>query len=214
MLAKIIIKENNVLAVETRTNLYIIAQALKNKTLVFFNLFTETPQSICFDIKNAEVLCCVTPVKSFYKCTDIVKLKIPPAENLDRFQKQDRLSFELTDCGRKNVTVYAGTEDEMIIPAASTGDLRLVDWKIQTLRHLSKDKDIDIIKAHQLNTMGVYGELNERLYLSYRYGKYVEPMKDLLIGNVLPAYKVYYQIIAQQISKDEWRKLPIEDVLY
>lgn len=32
-MAKIIVKENNVLAVETRPHLFVIAQALKNKTL-------------------------------------------------------------------------------------------------------------------------------------------------------------------------------------
>ena len=94
------------------------------------------------------------------------------------------------------------------------GELRLVDYKIQTLQHLSKENDKDTIEKHQLETMGVKVELNERLYLSYRYGKYVEPVKDLIMGNVPLTYKVYFQIIAGQISPDEWKQLPIEDVLY
>ena len=172
-MAKIIVKENNVLAVETRPHLFVIAQALKNKTL------------------NAA-----------------------PVMELEQLRRQDHLAFELTNSGRQAVTVYQDTDDEMIIPAVPIGDLRLVNWQLLTLQHLSKEKDKTLIAAHQLETMGVYGELNERLYLSYRLGKYVEPMKDLLMGNVHPAYKVYYQIIAQQITAAEWQKLPIEDVLY
>jgi len=44
--------------------------------------------------------------------------------------------------------------------------------------------------------MGEYGELCERLYLSYLFGKYVEPSKELTMENVLPEYKVYFQIIS------------------
>ena len=85
-----------------------------------------------------------------------------------------------------------------------------MDWKLQTLQHLSKEKDIDIINEYQFDTMGVYGELCERLYLSYRYGRYVEPLKDLRLGNVPKEYKVYFQIVAGQISEEEWKKLPLK----
>lgn len=213
-MAKIIIKENNVLAVETRPHLFVIAQALKNKTLVFFNIFTQTPLSLSLELKNAAVLCCVAPVKNFYANTPMLKLNAAPVMELEQLGRQDHLAFELTNSGRQAVTVYQDTDDEMIIPAVPMGDLRLVNWQLLTLQHLSKEKDQALIAAHQLETMGVYGELNERLYLSYRFGKYVEPMKDLLMGKVHPAYKVYYQIIAQQITAAEWQKLPIEDVLY
>lgn len=61
------IRENNVLAIETRTGLFVIAQALKHRTLVFFNLFTKMPLSINANLENEEVLCCITPTKDFFK---------------------------------------------------------------------------------------------------------------------------------------------------
>jgi hypothetical protein len=213
-MAKTIIRENNVLAIETRTGLFVIAQALKNKTLVIFNLFTTAPQSFDADLINAEFLCCVTPVKAFFDTATIVKLKIKHADGIEHYKEQNHLSFELLTTAVRNVKVYENTNDEVIIPVAFMGELRLVDSQINTLQHLSKRKDIDIIYSHQLDTMGLWGELNERLYLSYRYGKYIEPNKDLIMGNTPLEYKVYYQIIAQQISEDEWMQLPIEEVLY
>jgi len=94
------------------------------------------------------------------------------------------------------------------------GELRLVDFRINTLQHLSKEKDIDVIHRHQLDTVGMWGELNERLYLSYRFGKYVEPRKDLLMGITPPGYRVYFQLMAQQISADDYKQLPVESVMY
>jgi len=172
------------------------------------------PESFDADLNNAAFLCCVTPVKGFFDNATISKLKIKPAESIGHYKDQNHLSFELMTTATRNVKVYAGTDHEIIIPAAFMGELRLVDSRINTLQHLSKKNDVDVIYSHQLVTMGTWGELNERLYLSYRYGKYVEPSKDLILGNTPIEYKVYYQIMAQQISEDEWRQLPIEEVLY
>jgi len=196
-MAKVIIRENNVLAIETRTGLFVIAQALKHRTLVFFNLFTTAPQSFDTNLGNAEFLCCVTPVKAFFDNATIIKLKIKQADDIEHYGEQYHLLFELLTTATRSVKVYEGTDDEVIIPSAFMGELKLVDFRINTLQHLSKKKDTDIIYSHQLDTMGMWGELNERLYLSYRYGKYVEPSKDLMMGNIPLEYKVYYQIMAQ-----------------
>jgi len=213
-MAKTIIRENDVLAIETRSSLFVIVQALKHKTLVFFNLFTNTPESFDADLNNAEFLCCITPVKSFFNNATINKLKIKPAEAIGHYREQNHLALELMSVATRNVKVYEGTNDEIIIPAAFMGELRLVDSLTNTLKHLSKEKDVDIIFSHQIDTMGMWGELNERLYLSYRYGKYVEPIKDLMMGNTPLEYKVYYQLMAQQISVADYMLLPIEEVLY
>ena len=217
-MAKIAIREDNVLAIETRSGLFVIAQALKNKTLVFFNLFTATPLSFTANLNSAKFLCCITPTKAFFERVNIIKIKISPAENIEHYRLQDRLAFYISNHlkGRKNVTVYAGTTDEITIPSMATGDeLRLIAWRSsETLRHLSKEDDKNLIDEHQLDMMGEYGELNERLYLSYRYNKFVEPVKEMVMGNVLPTYKVYFQILAGRISEDEYMKLPIEEVLY
>jgi hypothetical protein len=66
------------------------------------------------------------------------------------------------------------------------GDLRLVKRNLETIKTLDKNTDKDSIENNQLDTMGMYGELNERLYLCYRYGKYVEPNKDLIMKKEIP----------------------------
>jgi hypothetical protein len=56
--------------------------------------------------------------------------------------------------------------------------------------------------------MGVYGELNEKLYLSYKYGKFIEPLKDLVTGKELPIdYKTYFLICTGKMNEEEWLKL-------
>ena len=91
------------------------------------------------------------------------------------------------------------------MPAADGSD------KLFKVRNFAQVCELD---EHQLDMMGEYGELNERLYLSYRYNKFVEPAKEMAMGNTLPTYKVYFQILARQISRDEYMKLPIEEALY
>jgi len=208
------ISENNVLAVETRTGLFVIAQALKHRTLVFFNLFTQSPLSLNAELENEKVLCCVTPTRDFFQGSNIIRLKIKPASNVAKYREQNRLADELLTPWESFI-VYKGTKDEFEIPYVKTGELRLVDWQCQTLKHLNKQQDKEIIESHQLATMGIYGELNERLYLCYRYGRYVEPLKDLRMGKELPlAYKSYYQFTANLLDRNEWLNLPIEDVIY
>lgn len=109
--------------------------------------------------------------------------------------EQNHLAFELMTPW-ESFTVYKGTKDEFVIPYIHIGEFRLVDYMLQEIKHLDKKQDREIIESHQLKTMGVYGELNERLYLSYLYGKYIEPEKDVAMGNELPlSYKTYFRII-------------------
>jgi hypothetical protein len=90
----------------------------------------------------------------------------------------------------------------------------LANWKIEIIKELDINKDIAVIENIQLYTMGVYGELNERLYLSYRFGKYIDPIKDLIIGKTIPIeYKPFFQICIGKITEEEWLKLPIETSL-
>lgn len=211
-MAKIMLRENDVMAIETRRGLYIIAQALKNRTMVFFNIFTTLPHELVCNLEEAKVLCCITPVKYFFDHSEIIKLKIQPATNVASYRTQDHLAFEPM-AGFEKVTIYGGTKDELTI-LTTMGELRLVNWRVETLKHLDKSKDRAIIDTHQLETMGTWGELNERLYLSYRYDKYVEPTLDLQFGYIPIEYKTYFQIISNQIDEEVWKNLPIEKVLY
>jgi hypothetical protein len=108
----------------------------------------------------------------------------------------------------KPFIIYKGTKDELEMPLIMDGDLRLVNIEYKTIKYLDKIKDIEIIENYQLERFGLYGELNERLYLCYKYGKYIEPNKDLITGKEIPKdYRIYFLIESGKITEDEWKKL-------
>ena len=201
------IRENNVLAIETRKNLYILAQSLGRHTLIFFNCFNEDLQQFNdVDLNKVNILCCITPVKQFFQKSNIVKININPLIIIKDYKRQNHLTFELIPTWKEYI-IYNGTKDEIKFNY-SEGDLRLVNWKAETIKEIDIKTDKEIIEKHQWDTMGMYGELNEKLYLSYKYGKYIEPLKDLVLGNKLPIdYKIYFLICAGKITEDEWLKL-------
>ena len=204
------IRKDTILAIETRKGLYVLAQSIGNYTLVFFNIFYENiDQFNCIKLNKKDILCCITPVKTFFKKANIEKIKITPLLDIFDQNKKDHVTFELMSLA-KTYIIYSGTKDELEINYWD-GDLRLVNWKIEKIKKLDKIKDKRIIEKYQFDTMGMYGELNEKLYLSYRYGKYVEPLKDMIMNEKLPLeYKTYFLITSEKITEEEWLKLPIE----
>ncbi|GHT22916.1 hypothetical protein FACS189430_05400 [Bacteroidia bacterium] len=207
------IMKNNVLAIETRKNLFILAQSIGNGSLVFFNCFNENIQQFFnINLTDIKILCCITPVKQFYKKSNIIKINIKPLSNIHDYNKKERLAFELElKPSLKKYVIYKGTEDE-IEYQYFYGNLILVNYKHETIKKFDINKDINIIENYQFDTMGMYGELNERLYLSYRNDKYIEPHRDLIIGKEIPKeYKIYYLICSGEIKEKEWLKLPIEN---
>ena len=203
-----IVRKNYVIGIETRKNLFILAQSIGNGTVVFFNCFGKNPDEFKdIDLEKLEILSCITTANLFFKKCNLMKLKIKPRLDLVDYNKTEHLAFGFTEW--KKYVIYKKTVDEMEIEIRC-GDLRLVNWKFETIKNLDINKDKNIIKKYVLNTMGVYGELNERLYLSYVFGKFVESIKELIIGAKIPLeYKTYYEIIMQKITKNEWEKLVI-----
>ncbi|MDR1284601.1 MAG: hypothetical protein LBJ88_00170 [Campylobacteraceae bacterium] len=188
-----------------------LAQSIGHGTLVFFNYFSENiKQFNTIELCHHNILCYITPVKIFFKKSNIIKINIRPLIDLrERYLQKEHLAFEPTAYWKK-FTIYKGTEDELEIPHVMNGNLRLVNWKLETVKYLDKIKDKEIIENNQLDTMGMYGELNERLYLCYKYGKYIEPNKDLIIGKKIPEdYKTYFLIESQKIEENEWKEMKI-----
>jgi hypothetical protein len=78
-----IVRKNNIYAIETRKNLFVLVQSIGNGTLVFFNYFSENIQQfntikLCYD----NILCYITPVKIFFKKSSIIKINIKPLMDL------------------------------------------------------------------------------------------------------------------------------------
>ena len=57
--------------------------------------------------------------------------------------------------------------------------------------------DNETIDKYELTNVRIYAEFNERLYLCYKFGKNVDPMKDLVFNRPIPIeYKEYIDIIS------------------
>ena len=55
---------------------------------------------------------------------------------------------------------------------------------------------------YELTNVRIYAEFNERLYLCYKFGKNVDPMKDLVFNRPIPIeYKEYIDITEKGCSK-------------
>jgi hypothetical protein len=149
-------------------------------------------------------------VKIFFKKSTVIKINIKPLINLhEKYIQKEHLVFEPMAQWKK-FTIYKGTEDELEIPYVMDGNLCLVNWKLETVKYLDKTNDRKIIENNQLDTMGMYEELNKKLYLCYKYGKYIEPNKDLIIGKEMPKeYKVYFLIESQKIKETDWKEMEI-----
>lgn len=75
--------------------------------------------------------------------------------------------------GSRQVTVWKGTTNELPVT------------------------DNETIDKYELTNVRVYPEFNERLYLCYKFGKNVDPLKDLIFDRPIPlAYKDYIDIIS------------------
>ena len=57
--------------------------------------------------------------------------------------------------------------------------------------------DNETIDKYELTDVRIYSEFNERLYLCYKFGRNVDPMKDLVFNRPIPLeYKEYIDIIS------------------
>ena len=57
--------------------------------------------------------------------------------------------------------------------------------------------DQETIDKYELTDVRIYPEFNERLYLCYKLGKNVDPLKDLVFNRPIPLdYKEYIDIIS------------------
>jgi hypothetical protein len=202
-----VLRKNYVLAIETRKNLFVLAQFIGNGTLVFFNNFKNNINEFDnIDLSKVNILCCVTAIKHFFRETNIIKLNVKPRTDIENYNENNHLAYGVNFIWEKKI-IYKGTKDEMEVLYREC-DLRLVNWKLETIKVLNIRADRKIIENNQVDMMGVNWELNERLYLSYKYGKYIEPMKDLTIGKRIPIeYKTYYKLIMGKMTDDEYKKL-------
>ncbi len=71
-MARIHWKENNVLSIETRKGLYVLAQMIKDPYLIFYNIFNTNEDWGNVNLKNAPILFHTAVAREFINRTQVI----------------------------------------------------------------------------------------------------------------------------------------------
>lgn len=202
MAKKVIWRANQVISIETKRrdesrkeNVYVLAQMIGRAKLLVFNLFNKDNVWDNVNLQEAPILFCTSVTRQFIRNSNVFKQNIeplkdyqPPKYNIDSF------GFA------KQITLWEGTPDEKTIWMLGEGGGRLIEGEIgqcvEIMPEIPYDDD-ETIDKYELTNVRIYAEFNERLYLCYKFGKNVDPMKDLTFNRPIPLeYKEYIDIIS------------------
>ncbi|MDM1352060.1 hypothetical protein HX014_15765 [Myroides marinus] len=210
-MARIIWKEGKFVSIETRKGLYVLAQMTLDIYLVVYNVFREDENWSENDLVDLEILCFVPVVRQFLQKSVISNLKYKkevPLELPKYWLKTDNIS--------QKRRLYEKTEQEVEINLLGLGKY-LIFNDVNDRSNFDRPivqivdfNDNDIIDKYEVTNIRMYAEFNERLYLCYKLGKNVDPLKDLVFNRNIPIeYEVYLKIISGKITEEEWFALPI-----
>jgi len=205
-------KENKIISIETRKNIFVIAQMLKSPYIRFYNCFGQDEKWDNIQIKDIETLFTNPVTKQFLKFSNISEAKniAPDLERKDN-------NYWIEGLGEtKKMKLWQRTENEIEFITLN-GNLggRLIYKDItkggKQDKKIIKDNiplnDTETIDNHELTGLAVSPLTNERLYLCYKAGKNVNPHKDLQFGREIPLrYKNYFDL-GKVLSEEEKNKL-------
>lgn len=201
-MSKIVWRANQVISIETKRkdegreeNIYALAQMVNKAQLLIFNLFTSDNIWNNVNISEVPILFCASVTRQFISRSNIIKQNIEPI--LDYQPPEYTIDI---GAGNRRVTVWKGLPEEREVLIPGKGGGRLIKGYIGNCEVIIPEispTDRDIIEKYELTGVQIYAEFNERLYLCYRYGKNVDPMKDLVFDRQIPLeYKEYIDIIS------------------
>jgi len=199
---KVIWKANQVISIETRRkdetreeNVYVLAQMIDKARLIVFNLFNKNNVWENVNLNDTPVLLCTYVTRQFISKSNIFKQKIEPLTEYS----PPKYRIKISSIGSRRVTLWKGTPDEREVLVLGLGGGQLIE------DHTENDKiiipeisaaDSETIDKYEITNVRIYAEFNERLYLCYKFGKNVDPMKDLAFNRAIPSeYKEYVDII-------------------
>lgn len=111
--------------------------------------------------------------------------------------------------GSRHRVLWPGTADEctVLILSSKPGG-RLIERSRYTKPPLMSDIPLDnheIIDTHERADLWTFPLLNERLFLSLKTGKNVDPGKDIMFERPIPkSYKTYVDILIGRDSAEQW----------
>ena len=200
-------KNNQVISIETKrkdeskeTRVYVLAQMIGKAELLFFYLFNTDNNWDDVDLPQVPILFCATVARQFIKSSNIFRQNIKGIENyISPKRKIDPLGM-----GSRWITLWEGTPNEKKILIIGDGGGRLFEVDTSSGKYNERDiiasinrDDLETINSYELRNVRIYAELNERLYLCYKMGRNVDPLKDLVFNLPIPLeYKEYIEIIS------------------
>lgn len=200
---KVIWRANQVISIETKRrdenrkeNVYVLAQMINRSQLLVFNLFNTDNNWENIDLSEAPILFCTYVAKQFISCSNIYKQKIEPLKDY----QPPKYQIQMKGVSARRRTLWKGTPDEREILFLGDGGGALIEGHIGDGIYIMPEipfTDNETIDKYELTSVRIYAEFNERLYLCYKFGKNVDPMKDLIFNRPIPIeYKEYMDIIS------------------
>lgn len=199
---KVTWKANRVISIETRRkdenrkeNVYVLAQMINKAQLLVYNLFSTDNKWDNIDLSKAPILFCTYVTRQFITNSNVFIQDIEPLKD---YEPPKYRIHTIGACVRR-ITLWEGTKDEKEIMILGEGGGKLIEGDINgpVIMEQIPFTDNETIDKYELTNVRIYAEFNERLYLCYKFGKNVDPMKDLVFNRPIPLeYKEYIYIIS------------------
>ena len=200
---KVIWRANQVISIETRRkdenrkeNVYVLAQMINKSKLLVFNLFNKDNHWENINLNEVPILFCTSVTRQFISNSNIFKQKIEPLKDY----QPPKYVIDSIGAEVREVTLWKETPNERKILILGQGGGRLIEGHIGDYIEIISEipfTDDETIDKYELTNVRIYAEFNERLYLCYKFGKNVDPMKDLIFNRPIPIeYKEYIDIIS------------------
>lgn len=208
---RIIWKKNRVVSIEIRTGLFVLAQMDVNPYLIFYNIFQGNNDWYDTDLKNISVLFYTAVTRQFlHNCNITIHEDVKPL--LDYSPPLYWIKKDLV--GHRNITFWTGTKNEITISLLGQGGGQLLKkdkQEVEIVKDYIPFTDEKVINSFELTNVRTYPELCERLYLCYKFGKNIDPLKKITFNqDITIDYMIYLRILNGAIDKEEWNSLPID----
>ena len=199
---KVTWKANRVISIETRRkdenrkeNVYVLAQMINKAQLLVYNLFSTDNKWDNIDLSKAPILFCTYVTRQFIASSNVYIQDIEPLIDYE----PPKYQIHTIGARVRKITLWEGTKDEKEIMILGEGGGKLIEGDINgpVIMEQIPFTDNETIDKYELTDVRIYAEFNERLYLCYKFGKNVDPMKDLVFNRPIPLeYKEYIYIIS------------------
>lgn len=205
---RIIWKEGRVIKLEVKNGLFVLAQMIKEPYMIFYNHFSCSESIIDNKLTTGSILFFHAVTRQFIKKTNIETLDIEP---LTGYTTPNLWLKE--DAGSRRIKVWENTPNETEIITFGEKGAKLIVKNIfdNTNPSLSSADKAKLnqtytedangeMNKYELTSIEIYPNLNERLFLCYKFGENIDPAKDVLFNKDLPLeYKTYIDIISGKV---------------